>query len=550
MKILLITSFSIYFAFGGQLSGRIVNIEGSPVQNVAICIEGYNWIVYSDSGGYFQTFDLTNTMYNLEFHKFGWLSFSKTFIVQSGITNIGTIKMFFGDINSDGKIDLTDMDLILNIEDEKSDNTNRFLDLNNNGDIDSTEIRMVSYSLGKKSSIKFREFLVTLPDIYTFIPDSELSPLGTSQHYLMVQLKSGRWFGVWTNGWQEGATNQSVVCHWSDNEGKTWSSRRLIDGPSISSYVASWGFPIYIENLNRIYVFYQQDNGERIYHTGNLVFRFSSDEGETWSKVYTVNYPRGEYNPSDTTQLPSWWVFQAPQIIDGKYMVGVSDILMKKPEVMYSTEARFLIFENILSEKDPTNIIVSARPTYGPGLRVYWSDNDRSRSSSQEPSFVQLSNGILFCTMRTAKGYLYYAISNDKGFTWSRTRPLLYEDKDTVLNPVASCPIYPLDKGRYILIYNNNRGDANGGKYSYDLLLNRTPSFYSIGEENLSDSVQPIKFSKAKILMENFVRPYGPQKRTEVATYPSFTTHSDFHILWYPDRKHFLLGKRISKSLK
>lgn len=38
----------------------------------------------------------------------------------------------------------------------------------------------------------------------------------------------------------------------------------------------------------------------------------------------------------------------------------------------------------------------------------------------------------------------------------------------------------------------------------------------------------------------------GPGGRTDAASYPSLLEDGDDRILLYPDRKHFLLGKRLT----
>jgi hypothetical protein len=43
--------------------------------------------------------------------------------------------------------------------------------------------------------------------------------------------------------------------------------------------------------------------------------------------------------------------------------------------------------------------------------------------------------------------------------------------------------------------------------------------------------------------------PFGPKGTAEVATYPSITEKNGKITLWYPDRKHFLLGKHITEDI-
>ena len=41
----------------------------------------------------------------------------------------------------------------------------------------------------------------------------------------------------------------------------------------------------------------------------------------------------------------------------------------------------------------------------------------------------------------------------------------------------------------------------------------------------------------------------GPKLTNEIATYSSFTIYKGKQILWYPDRKYYLLGKYITDEL-
>ena len=42
--------------------------------------------------------------------------------------------------------------------------------------------------------------------------------------------------------------------------------------------------------------------------------------------------------------------------------------------------------------------------------------------------------------------------------------------------------------------------------------------------------------------------PLGPGQRRDVAAYTSTTRRQGNFVLWYPDRKFFLLGRRITDS--
>jgi len=40
--------------------------------------------------------------------------------------------------------------------------------------------------------------------------------------------------------------------------------------------------------------------------------------------------------------------------------------------------------------------------------------------------------------------------------------------------------------------------------------------------------------------------PIGPKGTAEIATYPSLTDYKGRRVLWYPDRKYYLLGKYVT----
>ena len=148
--------------------------------------------------------------------------------------------------------------------------------------------------------------------------------------------------------------------------------------------------------------------------------------------------------------------------------------------------------------------------------------------------------------VRTLTGRIWYTVSENDGETWCDPEVLRYKDNgDEVLQPICCCPIYPLKDGRYILLYHNNDGTANGGTWPGSSDVNRHPAFLTLGKYR-PNAHQPIWFSKPKKFLDTDHVPIGPQYRVEIATYTSFTEKEGKRILWYPDRKHFLLGKYVT----
>ncbi|MFZ5947117.1 MAG: carboxypeptidase-like regulatory domain-containing protein [Stygiobacter sp.] len=534
----------INMVVGQVLVQGVVTDENSiPIPGVAVFAEGTSNIVYTDSVGRYSITDLTAGLHIVYFLKFGWLGVKKEISIASRRIQLDTVKLWFGDVDNDGAINVKDVALIHEETSDSVSNKTRYMDSNTNGIVDS-EDESKTMSAVETAGVQCPEWLISKPDYVTFIPAVSNPKFATNQHYLITKLKNGRLLGIWTAGFMESSDNQSMLCHWSDDNGKTWSKYVVIDGPQTDGKTASWGFSIYVPERDRIYVFYNKDVGSRIYNQGVMKMKYSTDGGENWSAAYTYTFEAGEYSPKDGSP-PYWWVYQNPIRVGNSYLVGFTEILSRYDDIFYSTEIRFLRFDNILTVDDPTALRITTFPSNGrAGLRgSYRAGTDRS--TLQEPSLVQLSDGRLLCVMRSGQGFPYYSLSADSGKTWSIPMGLRFGDGLAyVPQPLASCPLFSLGNGNYVLIFHNNSVYANGGTQAADWQKNRTPAFLLFGKEDLTKT-QPITFGTPIRFLENYVRPVGPQNRTEIATYPSMTEVNGEYILWYPDRKHFLLGKKI-----
>ena len=112
--------------------------------------------------------------------------------------------------------------------------------------------------------------------------------------------------------------------------------------------------------------------------------------------------------------------------------------------------------------------------------------------------------------------------------------------------PVSPCPVFALERGDYVFLFNDNDGCVFGAEQVWDV-RNRRPAYLVRGEFR-SGAQQPIWWSEPKLFIDNDAVPWGPEGmgRLEAATYCSFTDHEGERVLWYPDRKGFLLGKVIT----
>jgi hypothetical protein len=400
---------------------------------------------------------------------------------------------------------------------------------------------------------------VSHPDLKVYIPEKPGGPDNTNQHFQVAALPGGTFMAIWTQGSGENSPNHHIVSSRSTDRGETWSAPIEIDGPQPGDArmtgVASWAFPIVAPRLKRIYCVYNKNIGiqdVRPADTGVLRVKWSEDEGRTWSREFH-DYPVGktDFSHPDPKVPETWIVYQNPLYAPGGNVIAgftrwASKAADSDPRNWgRNTEVAFLFFENILREKDPAKLKVTTWPK-GPGIRLF-APPEPKKSIIQEPTIQHLRDGRFLCVMRTFTGKIYFALSSDGAKSWGEPRPLCYEPEgEPILNPISPCPLYRLADGRYLLIFFNNDGGPSGpGAW----LKNRTPAWYTVGREIPRHPVQPIRFGRPRILLDNGAQPLGSEKRTEIGTYTSFFEFGGRRYLWYPDRKHYLLGKYITDEM-
>lgn len=213
-------------------------------------------------------------------------------------------------------------------------------------------------------------------------------------------------------------------------------------------------------------------------------------------------------------------------------------------------------FTNVDQDPEPCDLAIRYSPPEC-ALRVPHRDHPQV-SVAQEPSIVRLPDNRLFCVMRTCSGYIWWSQSRDDGENWHAPRPLLYRDHGRpLLNPVAPDPIYPLtDVGGYAIFFHNNRGGAVVGGFNDS--MPRNPVYMSLGGFR-PHADQPVWFSEPKLLLDTQgigidgvqggIDPRLPGHSGHMSMYASFTNRNGMDVLWYPDSKSFLLGRRITPNL-
>ena len=406
-----------------------------------------------------------------------------------------------------------------------------------------------------------REIQRTQPDYVVYRPGSvDGSTYDTgNEHFLVFDGPDGSLMAVWTQSSHENAGDHRIVFSRSVDEGRSWAPPKRLAGPGRPGEgpIASWGFPL-VSKLGRIYVVYNQHVGVNDIFTamtGRMDAVYSDDNGATWSEPQTIPFEKGPDDNPDPNIPANWIVWQKPiRNRQGQWFTGytcwVSRAARTPPHTNSWTAAEavvsFMRFENIDENPEPEGIRISFFARGKDALRVPHYSNP-ILSVAQEPSLVYLPDGRLFCVMRTMSGTIWYSVSEDDGESWSNPRPLLRRDHGRpILEPLCCCPIYETSKGRYILLHHNNDGRFEGSQPE-DTNKNRRPAFLARGEYR-PYAEQPIWFSESKVLMDNDGSGIGPLKRTDIGIYPSVTNRKGNFVLWHPDRKFFLLGKRITKT--
>jgi hypothetical protein len=415
---------------------------------------------------------------------------------------------------------------------------------------------------------------ITKPDYIVYVPqaDAGISDTG-NEHFLVFDGTDGSRMAVWTQSSVENfSTNtppdQHIAFARSGDGGVTWSKPRIIAGPRNAGDgpMASWAYPL-VSRKGRIYVLYSQSTGAWdtfMHHTGWLHGITSDDNGATWSKPQNVPVARSIHDNPDPTIPPNMLCWQKPLRLgrDGRYLAGFTrwtSFAVRAPVPLTnlgSSDSRveFMRFENVDDSPEPRDLKISWFMSNEKALAVPYPKAPQN-SVCQEPSIVKLPDGRLFCVMRTHAGSPYWTVSGDLGETWTPPRVLLRRDGGEPLrHPVSPCPIYDVGgneagSGRYVLfIHGHDNTTYTGYKPKPPVTgSNRRPILLAPGRFK-AGADQPVWFDEPRLFMDHdntsLGKP-GTSGRMDLSFYSSFTVHDGKAVLWYPDRKFFLLGRII-----
>lgn len=104
--------------------------------------------------------------------------------------------------------------------------------------------------------------------------------------------------------------------------------------------------------------------------------------------------------------------------------------------------------------------------------------------------------------------------------------------------------MYCVGEGEYFFLFHNHDGHFKEWT-PQDTSWHRRPIYVAHGQFR-AGAHQPVWFSDPVFLMDNTGNKVGYGRgRTDLAMYDSVTIRNDMPVLWYPERKFFLLGKKM-----
>jgi len=301
---------------------------------------------------------------------------------------------------------------------------------------------------------------------------------------------------------------------------------------------AHWAFPA-VSKSGRIYLFYYRETGVVDFSrmiTGVFACVYSDDFGDTWSDSYDLPLRQTRFDRFGQNQNNC--CYQIPRrFADGKYLFGYTKMNKCVVDGHKTQDSRvyFVRFENLDDDPHPKDLKLTNLPDDEDGITVPHRDG---LSFAEEPCIAQLPDGRLICTLRTRAGSACYTVSDDFGHTWREPEPLLFDDGTPFAHPVSPCPIYHLGDGKYAVLYH--------GAVSESIYYPRNPLYRAYGYFD-PEAHQPVRFSPAETslymaLPEEEGRLLG---QWGLAMYGCHVKQNGRDILWYPDRKFFLLGKEL-----
>ncbi|AUD00646.1 exo-alpha-sialidase [Spirosoma pollinicola] len=345
------------------------------------------------------------------------------------------------------------------------------------------------------------------------IPDETYS----DQPYI-VKTNDGAWLCVLTTGTgQEGASGQHIISERSLDQGKTWIDKREVEpgnGPE-ASYAVLLKAP-----SGRIFVFYNHNTDniravkgdnppykdgvvKRVDSQGYFVFKYSDDNGKSWSTKRTTipirNFKIDLENPYQG-KIQYFWNVGKAFSYNGSAYVPIHKVGGFGEGFFTSSEGALVESVDLLTVKDPDKATWTTLPDGDAGLRTPFKEGG---PIAEEQSVSILSDGSFFCVYRTIDGHPAYTFSRDRGHTWDPPQYMRYANGRLIKHPRAANFAWKCENGKFLYWFHNHGGrfirqSPNRRSMAYE---DRNPVWVSGGVEADSPKGKIIRWSQPEILL-------------------------------------------------
>lgn len=342
-----------------------------------------------------------------------------------------------------------------------------------------------------------------------------------SLHYAdqpyIVKAQDGAWICVMTTGaGTEGQAGQHVVSLRSEDGGRTWGPPVPIEPPDGPE--ASWAVALVVPS-GRVYAFYvhntdnirqlKADNPpyssgytQRMDSFGYYVFKYSDDDGRSWSEQrYTIPVRPFEIDRKNVYggEIRFFWNVGKPFIHEGAAYVPLHKVGGLGDGWFTSSEGALLKSANLLTEADSEGANWQTLPDGDIGLRT----PQGGGPVAEEQSFSVLSDGTFYCVYRTIDGYPACTYSYDGGHSWTEPRYQTYADGRRMKNPRAANFAWRCTNGKFLYWFHNHGGRQLGEHPQRRTLgyQDRNPVWLCGGVEVDTPTGRQIRWSQPEIVL-------------------------------------------------
>ena len=352
-----------------------------------------------------------------------------------------------------------------------------------------------------------------MSDLRNIKNGSPIPSEGYADQPYVIRTDDGAWLCTMTTGrGHEGVSGQHVISLRSTDHGATWEKPVAIepaDGTEASYSVllkTPYGrvYCFYNHNSDHVREVRREDGGvyTRVDSLGHYVFKYSDDNGRTWS-AQRYDVPMREFACDRENgyggSLRFFWNVGKPLIHHGAAYLVMHKVGAMGVGFFARSEGAFLRSDNLLSERDPDLIRFETLPDGDIGLRTPAGGG----RIAEEQSLTALSDGSLFCVYRTVDGWPACSYSRDDGHSWTPPAYLTYSPAGRrVKHPRAANFIWRCTNGRYLYWFHNHGGQfiqrlAKGsGPYE-----DRNPAWLMAGHEVDTPDGRMIAWSQPEIVL-------------------------------------------------